>query len=399
MMIWALFRRLTRPALVLAVLLAIAAPAAAQGGTSHTVQSGENLFRIALRYNTTVEALSAANGITDPGQIYAGQVLIIPGAATAPAPVVVNPAPDGSSPIVLESGPGVSAPAADAVAAAPVVPVTVNPVPVAAAPVYHTVQPGETLASIGRAYGLDWTALAAANGITDPNHIFYGQQLTIPGASAPGTAAAAPPVNPAPAEPAPAPVPVGTERTHVVQGGESLASIGRTYGISWPTIARANGITDPNHIFSGQTLVIPATDDGQGTYLQPNTWAPAAAAPTITTGKQIVVDLSDQRVYAYENGNMVRNVLVSTGLYNTPTVQGDYRIYIKYPSQTMSGPGYYLPGVPYVMYFYQGYSLHGTYWHNNFGQPMSHGCVNLPTPEAEWFYNWAEMGTPVRVEW
>jgi lipoprotein-anchoring transpeptidase ErfK/SrfK len=51
------------------------------------------------------------------------------------------------------------------------------------------------------------------------------------------------------------------------------------------------------------------------------------------------------------------------------------------------------------MYFYRGYSFHGTYWHNNFGFPMSHGCVNMPTPEAEWLYNFAEVGTPVHVQW
>ena len=91
-------------------------------------------------------------------------------------------------------------------------------------------------------------------------------------------------------------------------------------------------------------------------------------------------------------------MVVSTGLPATPTVQGDYNVYVKYAAQTMSGPGYYLPDVPWVMYFYSGYGIHGTYWHNNFGQPMSHGCVNLPTPEAEWFYNWAEVGTPVHVQ-
>ena len=63
----------------------------------------------------------------------------------------------------------------------------------------------------------------------------------------------------------------------------------------------------------------------------------------------------------------------------------------------MSGPDYFLPAVPFTMYFYQGYGIHGTYWHNAFGRPMSHGCVNLPTPEAEWFFNWADVGTPVRV--
>lgn len=64
----------------------------------------------------------------------------------------------------------------------------------------------------------------------------------------------------------------------------------------------------------------------------------------------------------------------------------------------MTGPGYRLPHVPYVMYFYKGYALHGTYWHNNFGRPMSHGCVNLPTPIAEQLYHWAEIGTPVVVQ-
>lgn len=63
----------------------------------------------------------------------------------------------------------------------------------------------------------------------------------------------------------------------------------------------------------------------------------------------------------------------------------------------MSGPGYYLPDVPYVMYFYRGYGLHGTYWHNNFGVPMSHGCVNLRTEDAAWLFDWASVGTPVTV--
>jgi lipoprotein-anchoring transpeptidase ErfK/SrfK len=49
------------------------------------------------------------------------------------------------------------------------------------------------------------------------------------------------------------------------------------------------------------------------------------------------------------------------------------------------------------MYFYKGYGLHGTYWHNNFGTPMSHGCVNLSIPDAEWLYYWAPLGTSVKV--
>jgi lipoprotein-anchoring transpeptidase ErfK/SrfK len=65
----------------------------------------------------------------------------------------------------------------------------------------------------------------------------------------------------------------------------------------------------------------------------------------------------------------------------------------------MSGPGYYLPDVPYIMYFYKGYGLHGTYWHNNFGTPMSHGCVNLTIPDAAWLYNFSSVGTVVNVHY
>ena len=111
------------------------------------------------------------------------------------------------------------------------------------------------------------------------------------------------------------------------------------------------------------------------------------------------MDLTNQLLVAYEGQTAVRRVVVSTGLPGTPTVTGRFKIYVKYPKAPMSGPGYYLPNVPYVMYFYGGYGLHGTYWHANFGQPMSHGCVNLPTPEAQWLYDWAPVGTLVVIHY
>jgi lipoprotein-anchoring transpeptidase ErfK/SrfK len=113
----------------------------------------------------------------------------------------------------------------------------------------------------------------------------------------------------------------------------------------------------------------------------------------------IDVDLSHQRLTAYEGQTMVRTTLVSTGLARTPTPVGRYQIQTKLRYDDMSGPGYYLPNVPYTMYFYRGYALHGTYWHTNFGHPMSHGCVNLPTTEAEWLFNWAKVGTLVHVHY
>ncbi len=380
-MVWGRQARMLARLVIILALLLVAVPvstSSAQGGTTHTVQAGENLFRIALRYGFTAEYLAAVNGITDPATIYVGQVLVIPDGS---APAATTPTTDTTTYPQPEPAPAA---------------VETAPVAVAAAPVYHTVQPGETLASIARLYGLAWTDISTANGLANPNTIYSGQQIMIPGASSPATAAVAPPV----AETAPA-VTTDTSgtRTHTVQPGEHLARIASQYGISWPTIASANNITDPNTIFAGQVLVIPATDSSASAYIAPQTWdAPSVPVPTIVSGKQIVVDLSDQRVYAYENGQLVRNVLVSTGEWYAPTVVGDFSIYLKYDSQLMTGPGYYLPGVPWVMYFYQGYSLHGTYWHSNFGHPMSHGCVNLPTEEAAWFYTWAPMGTPVHVQ-
>jgi lipoprotein-anchoring transpeptidase ErfK/SrfK len=142
-----------------------------------------------------------------------------------------------------------------------------------------------------------------------------------------------------------------------------------------------------------------ATANPTHTPLPAATQTPEPLTPSLSLGGErwIRVDLSDQRVTAFEGQTPVQSFLVSTGTYWTPTVLGDYPIYVKYEAADMAGPGYYLPSVPYVMYFYQGYGLHGTYWHNNFGTPMSHGCVNLRTDEAAWLFNWASVGTRVSV--
>lgn len=113
----------------------------------------------------------------------------------------------------------------------------------------------------------------------------------------------------------------------------------------------------------------------------------------------IDVNLSEQVIYAYEGDVLLNSFVVSTGLYDTPTVTGEFNIYVKVPMQDMSGPGYYLPDVPWVMFFYDEYGFHGTYWHDNFGSPMSRGCINLRTEDAEWLYHWASVGTPVSVHY
>ena len=113
----------------------------------------------------------------------------------------------------------------------------------------------------------------------------------------------------------------------------------------------------------------------------------------------IDVDLTNQMVYAYEGETVVNSFIVSTGTWLTPTVTGKHKIYVKVRVQDMRGPGYHLKDVPYVMFFSGDYGLHGTYWHNNFGTPMSRGCVNLTIDDAACLFNWASVGTVVNVHY
>ena len=112
-----------------------------------------------------------------------------------------------------------------------------------------------------------------------------------------------------------------------------------------------------------------------------------------TKDKWIRVDLSEQMVIAYQGKKPIRAFIISSGLPGTPTVTGEFRIRTKVTSQTMfggSGSMYYnLPGVKWVQYFYEDYGFHGTYWHNNFGRPMSHGCINMTDADAKWLFDWA----------
>jgi lipoprotein-anchoring transpeptidase ErfK/SrfK len=111
----------------------------------------------------------------------------------------------------------------------------------------------------------------------------------------------------------------------------------------------------------------------------------------------IDVDLSDQRLTAYEGQTPVKSYLVSTGLPQTPTPTGQYRIWIKLRTDDMAGADYYIKDVPWVLYFHGGYGLHGVTWHANFGHPMSHGCINQPNDMAEWLFNFSDVGTLVNV--
>lgn len=254
--------------------------------------------------------------------------------------------------------------------------------PAAAAPDYqggvHVVQRGETLSQIARAYGVSTAALAQANGISNPNFIYVGQRLTIPGAAGSSGGASA------------------SGGVHVVQRGENLSTIAARYGTTVAALARANGISNPNHIFVGQRLVIasgaasPAPRPAPSQPAQP-------AAPAASSGRWIDINLSNQTLTAFEGSTPVFSTLISSGS-TFPTPVGTYSILYRVRSQRMTGPGYDLPNVPWVMYFTnRGHAIHGAYWHNNFGTPMSHGCVNMRPDEAQWLYNFTPNGAQVVV--
>jgi len=118
----------------------------------------------------------------------------------------------------------------------------------------------------------------------------------------------------------------------------------------------------------------------------------------VSQPRRIEIDLSQQRLRAWEGKKLVYSFRVSTGKRATPTPVGRYRINSKYRINRMRGRGYDIPDVPYAMYFYQGYAIHGAYWHNRFGTPVSHGCINLPVQQARKLYNWTKPGTLVIVQ-
>lgn len=346
MVVKRVFRAKIMILLVIVIILTMALPLSAFAQSRvHVVQRGDTLYSIARRYGTTVQAIMSANGLSNRNFIWVGQRLTIPGTSGG-----------GSS-----SGGGTATGGA------------------------YVVRRGDTLYSIARRYGTSVQAIMNANGLRNGNFIWVGQRLTIPGASGGSSSSGGGSTQGGGTIPS-------SGSVHVVSRGETVASIARRYGTTVAAIATLNGLRNPNLIYVGQRLNIPKGGSSSG----------GGTTPPASSGggaKWIDIDLSSQRLRAYAGNTVVRTMVVSTGIARYPTPPGRYRIYSKYPSITMSGPGYYLPGVPHSMFFYRGYAIHGTYWHNNFGTPMSHGCVNLTRADAAWLYSWSPIGTLVVIHW
>lgn len=182
---------------LLSLLTLLISAAAASAQVVHIVQPGETLFRIAVRYNTNIYAIAQANHLYNLNRIYAGQRLIIPSGHHQPT--------------------------------------YPTPTPVPPQPTVYVVRYGDRLADIAQLYNTTVQAIAQANGILNPNYIFPGQRLIIPGAT-------------------PQP-PVVT--TYYVQHGDNLTSIAYRFGTTPQALANYNAIPFPYHIYPGQALLIP----------------------------------------------------------------------------------------------------------------------------------------------
>lgn len=121
-------------------------------------------------------------------------------------------------------------------------------------------------------------------------------------------------------------------------------------------------------------------------------------------GKWIETNLTKQRTYLWEGNRKIKTYVISSGRDATPTITGTFSIYMKRDDHTMvsyeNGKKLYeTPHVRWILYFSGEYAYHAAYWHNNFGQQMSHGCVNMKTPEAKFLYEWAPVGTTTFVHY
>ncbi|MCC3404031.1 MAG: L,D-transpeptidase [Microcoleus sp. PH2017_10_PVI_O_A] len=111
----------------------------------------------------------------------------------------------------------------------------------------------------------------------------------------------------------------------------------------------------------------------------------------------IEIDLSRQKLIAWEGNKPVYAVTISSGKSSTPTRTGTFAIQTKHRVTRMTGDDYDVPDVPYTMYYDGGNAIHGAYWHNLFGNPVTHGCTNVAVNHAKWLFNWASVGTAVVV--
>jgi uncharacterized protein YraI len=188
-------------------------------------------------------------------------------------------------------------------------------------------------------------------------------------------------------------------------GGSEPFSIGDTIGskvtLSYSSGSAASGVRK----LTSSQIFDDSAGSAEGVVVKTSLGDITATCPAVTTGdKWIEVNLSTQTLTVWRGSTKISSSLVSTGKPGFGTPTGTFYISTKYPSVTMAacanGECWNTPGVPWAMLFRSGgFYIHGAYWHNDFGQVRSHGCVNLPVPYAEWLYGWTPSGTRVWIHY
>jgi lipoprotein-anchoring transpeptidase ErfK/SrfK len=250
----------------------------------------------------------------------------------------------------------------------------------------YLAQPGDSLASVAAKFKTTTARLAELNQRSPSSVLHAGQPLRVPEVTGVKFEAFQGDAIPVP----------GNYTVHILQPGESAASVAQAYGTSIRRILQINKITDASLLKPDMRLVVPPPSFAELFADLPLGSEGYPLYPVIPTQeKWISVDLDHQRTFAWEGNKLIKSFPISSGKARTPTVTGVFRIWGKIAAQRMEGGSraagdyYNLPNVQWVQYFYQDYSFHGTYWHNNFGTPMSHGCVNMTNADAKWLYDWA----------
>jgi len=243
-------------------------------------------------------------------------------------------------------------------------------------PIVHVVQPGENLFRIALRYGTTVDAIVAANGLSNARMIYAGQRLVIPRGSGNSATAGRP---------------TTTGGTYVVRPGDTLSQIAQRFGTTTAALASLNGLANPSFIYAGQVLRLSG----------------AAPAPS-GSAKRIVINLSEQHLYAYEGDQLIYSFVASSGVAPTYTRTGEFRVQRKLPKAYGAAWNIWMPY--WLGIYWAGSTENGihalpilpngqTLWAGYLGRPVSYGCVVLGTYEAQLLYNWAEIGTPVSIRY